>query len=160
ARSSGGDPAAIRTMTAEHIRGFHDAHYHLSNMGFIAVLPPAVEVSAALANLGDALDRLEPESPPPLDVTLPAPQPTSATPVVRVVGWPSEDPSETGDVVAVWPASLEIDQTDRLALSVFLETFGGTEASNLYRRFIDSTTRTEDLGASSTFAFTQFQLGQ
>jgi hypothetical protein len=60
----------------------------------------------------------------------------------------------------VWPASLEIDQTDRLALSVFLETFGGTEASNLYRRFIDSTTRTEDLGASATFAFTQFQLGQ
>jgi Zn-dependent M16 (insulinase) family peptidase len=160
ALSSGGDPAAIRTMTAEDIRGFHDAHYHLSNMGFIGVVPPAVEVSAALAQLGDALDRVEPTSPPPLDATLPAPHPATATPVVRVVGWPSEDPSETGAVVAVWPAALDIDQTDRLALSVFLETFGGTEASNLYRRFIDSTTRTEDLGASSTLAFTQFQLGQ
>jgi Zn-dependent M16 (insulinase) family peptidase len=160
ARSSGGDPAAIRTMTAEHIRGFHAAHYHLSNMGLIAVLPPAVEVSAALATLGDSLDRLEPEAPKGLDATLPPPKPKSASATVQVVTWPSEDPSETGDVVAVWPAVLEIDQTDRLALAVFLETFGGTEASNLYRRFVDSTTRTEDLGASATFAFAQFQLGQ
>ncbi len=147
-------------MTAEHIRAFHAAHYRLSNMGFIAVLPPGVEVPTALETMAESLDRLDPEASKTTATTLPPARPSKDPGAVQVIPWPSEDASETGDVVAVWPATSEIDQTERLALSVFLETFGGTDASNLYRRFIDSTTRTEDLGASATIAFTEFRLGQ
>src|SRR5262245_39694868 len=39
ALSSGGTPAALRTLEAADIRGFHDANYHLANMGMVGAFP-------------------------------------------------------------------------------------------------------------------------
>src|SRR5437764_547227 len=42
--NAGGEPSGIRTMKPEDIRGFHEAHYFLANMGAIVALPPDVPV--------------------------------------------------------------------------------------------------------------------
>src|SRR5256885_1049885 len=42
ALDSGGYPEAIRTMTPEDIRRFHDATYHLANMGMVGAFPSSM----------------------------------------------------------------------------------------------------------------------
>lgn len=39
AYNSGGDPAALRLLKPEDIRKFHDANYHLGNMGMVGSFP-------------------------------------------------------------------------------------------------------------------------
>src|SRR3569623_67954 len=48
ALESGGFPAAIRTMTPQDIRKFHDDHYTLANMGVIAAFPASVSLATVL----------------------------------------------------------------------------------------------------------------
>src|SRR5690606_28118545 len=42
ALDSGGAPAAIREMTPQHIRAFHEATHHLANMGMIGAFPSSL----------------------------------------------------------------------------------------------------------------------
>src|SRR4051812_10196228 len=45
---SGGEPAGIRTMKPEDIRGFHRENYYLANMGSIVAMPNEVSIDETL----------------------------------------------------------------------------------------------------------------
>ena len=52
----------------------------------------------------------------------------------------------------MWPADRNFDVPERSLFELFLETFAGDPATNLYKLFIDSRTRQSDLGAQSVAA--------
>src|SRR4051794_41292109 len=56
--NAGGEPSGIRTMKPEDIRGFHEMHYFLANMGSIVALPPDVAVADAPTHIHATLGRL------------------------------------------------------------------------------------------------------
>src|SRR5262249_19040977 len=58
--SSGGLPSGIRELRPEHIRSFHDANYHLWNMGMVCALPREMSLAGVLARLNRSLTAAEP----------------------------------------------------------------------------------------------------
>jgi hypothetical protein len=63
-----------------------------------------------------------------------------------MVTYPGAGASDPGYIAMGWPADLTFDNAERLLLQVFLYCLGGNETSNLYNKFINSTTRVVDLG--------------
>src|SRR6185295_7037317 len=49
--NAGGEPSGIRTMKPVDIRRFHDANYHLWNMGTIAAFPSSLRFRDALSRM-------------------------------------------------------------------------------------------------------------
>jgi Zn-dependent M16 (insulinase) family peptidase len=153
---SGGLPAAIRRMKPEDIRRFHDASYHLANMGMVVSLPKAIELEDALARIGAILDRVEPGggrsmrfmSAAGLPAAAPAPAGT-----ISIAEYPNRNESQPSPLLMAWPATLKLSAEDRILLGLFLESFAGDASTNLYKRFVDSRTRTTDIGAQSVFAW-------
>lgn len=156
ALSSGGYPAAIREMTPGDIRRFHREHYFLANMGLIAALPREIALAGALERFGEILDRLEPEDfTPPAPVVseddLPPlePAPEGAT---RIVEYPNQNARAPGSVLFVWPATLDLGVRQRLVLELFLNNIAGDSTTNLYKLFVDRTTRRVSVGARGVYA--------
>jgi hypothetical protein len=58
---SGGNPGDIRNCTAEDLRVFHRAYYHLANMGMIVSIPDDIPVEDFLKRTGGILQRCQPE---------------------------------------------------------------------------------------------------
>ncbi len=151
--SAGGMPEALGRMTPADIRRFHEAHYHLANIEAVVGLPGGGSVEPALAAIGAVLDRVEPVS-PNRPVTraadLPAASPAAPGEIV-FAEYPHRNAEQPGDVWLAWPADRELDIQGRVLLRLFLGTFAGDPTTNLYKRFIDSSTREIELGARSVF---------
>ncbi len=150
---SGGYPDAIRTMTAEHIRAFHAANYHLANMGMIGAFPSSMPLADVLDHasmvLGAATQRTGTVT-TAADLPAPAPQPATLT----TVDYPYSDASQASPMMLAWPASRgSLDLAERTLLDLFLGAFAGDETTNLYKRLVDSKTRELDTGASSVSAY-------
>lgn len=54
---SGGLPAAIRTMVPDDIRRFHDATYHLANMGMVSAFPASMALASVLDHTSALLEK-------------------------------------------------------------------------------------------------------
>ncbi len=164
ALSSGGFPAAIRTMTPEDLRHFHATTHHLNNMGAVLAVGDEIPLRESLETMSGILARVEPdgkvgEDPASLWTRLPAPQPAPAGGIART-HFPHQNPNEPGLMVFAWPAVRNLSAEDDYMMGVFLDVLASGETSNLYRKFIDSQTRVMDIGASSVFAFVDDEPGQ
>lgn len=150
---SGGFPDAIREMTPADIRKFHGDNYHLANMGMIATFPSSLPLPAVLDGANQVLaasnqraGKVTTEG----DLPAPAPAPTE-TPVT--VDYPYSDTTQPSPMVLAWPATRAgLDLAERTLLELFLSSFAGDESTLLYKKLIDSKTRTMDLGASGLAA--------
>ncbi|MBC8145509.1 MAG: hypothetical protein H7X80_07975, partial [bacterium] len=159
---SGGLPEAIRRMKPDDIRRFHAATHHLANMGMVASFPKQIGVEEALRKVGTVLDRVEPGGGKTMRFTelrdIPAPKQTT-TGSISVVDYPNSNAGQTGPVLMTWPAMLNLNSDDRLLVSLFLQSFAGDATTNLYKRLVDSRTRSIDVGAKSVFAWVDNDLG-
>jgi hypothetical protein len=157
---SGGYPEAIRTMTPEDIRAFHDATYHLANMGMIAAFPSSMSLASVLEHTATLLDK---EAGRAGKVVREAdlPRPVGAAPeAIELAEYPSGDTTSPSPMVLAWPATRALDLTERTLLDLFLDAFAGDDSTVLYRKLIDSKTRTIDLGASGVAGTASRDLGE
>lgn len=146
---SGGYPDDIRRMTPEDIRKFHGDNYHLANMGMIASFPSAMTLTQVLDGADQVLGSANPRAGKvTTEADLPAPAP-AATEAPVTVEYPYSDTTQPSPMVIAWPATRSgLDLTERTLLELFLSSFAGDESTLLYKKLIDSKTRTMDLGAS------------
>ena len=160
--NSGGLPSGIRELGAAEIQKFHDANYHLWNMGAITSLPKTMLLASVLAETNNILNRLEPDPIKPNNREsgkLPPPQPAESGKIV-VVDYPSKNEQEPGNMMLTFPAERTLNATEELLLGNFLAVFAGGANTNLYKKFIDSKTREIDLGAQSVYGYVDDNLGQ
>jgi Zn-dependent M16 (insulinase) family peptidase len=149
--NAGGEPSGIRTMKPEDIRNFHEANYYLANMGAVVALPPSMPIEATLAHLDATLDRLQGKAPAraPMrmsDLPKPAAAPSGT---IAMAEYPNRNAQQPGPVAVIWPAARELNVEDELLIGVFFDNLASDATSLLYKKFIDSKTRTMDVGAKS-----------
>lgn len=160
AYESGGYPDAIRTMTPDDIRRFHHATYHLANMGMIGAFPSTMPIAGVLDKTAALLTKQAGRTGKVMtEANLP--RPAGAKPgAIEIAEYPYSDTTSPSPLALVWPATRDLDLTERTLLDLFLAAFGGDESTVLYRKLIDSKTRTMDLGASSVAAFASPDQGE
>lgn len=154
--SAGGLPEAIREMQPSDIREFHSSRYVLGNMGVIVALADDVSMADALDRTAEILNRLDPDAgersrPALSEADLPAPRPAPAG-QTKLVRYPHQNAENPGDMILFWPAVLKLDAGEQLLLELFISAFAGDETTDLYRIFVDSSTRERDLGVTGVFS--------
>ena len=159
--NSGGEPSGIRTMKPEDIRRFHDAHYYLANMGSIVAFPKSVSIGDALRRFDAIFNALEPHGKTRAAITMaqqPEPKPAAAG-TIELVEYPQKNDQQPSPIAFLWPANRELTVVDRLLLELFVDNIAGDATTNLYKKFIDSKTRTVNIGARSVFGQVGDELG-
>ncbi|HEY5952094.1 MAG TPA: hypothetical protein VIV40_41640, partial [Kofleriaceae bacterium] len=160
ALESGGFPDAIREMTPQHIRTFHEAAYHLANMGVIAAFPSSMGLADVLDHTSAILTKESGRKGKVMsEADLPKPAAAPAG-TIKIVDYPYASTTNPGPMMFVWPASRNLDQTEHTLLGLFLDAFAGDESTTLYKKLIDSKTRVIDVGASGVWAYTSNDQGQ
>lgn len=157
---AGGFPDAIREMTPKDIRTFHEAAYHLANMGMIAAFPSTMSLASVLDHTAQILVK-EAGRKGRVMSEADLPKPTPAAPgTIKVVDYPYATTTNPGPLMLAWPATRDLDVTERTLLGLFLDAFAGDESTTLYKKLIDSKTRTMDLGASAVWSYVSTNEGQ
>ncbi|MFQ5606857.1 MAG: M16 family metallopeptidase [Candidatus Zixiibacteriota bacterium] len=161
---AGGLPAAIREMTPQDIRDFHARTHHLNNMGAVVSIGDEVTLKACLDELSAIFERVEPDTragkdPATFADRLPKPNPAPSG-RISLVHFPHESASEPGLLALAWPAVRHLSLEEAVLLELFMELLTSGQTSNLYRKFIDSQTRTMDIGAGSVFYWFDNQPGK
>jgi Zn-dependent M16 (insulinase) family peptidase len=159
---SGGSPEGIRAMTPEDIKRFHAANYHLGNMGMVASVPKEMALGDMLARTDAMLTQLEPTAPKTKFSTkedLPAPKMTPAG-ATQIVEYPHGNEQQPGFLVYVWPATLKLADPELILMELFLDNLAGDATTNLYKKFVDTKTRTYQLGAQGVFNFVSSDQGR
>lgn len=152
--SQGGEPAAIRTMTPDHIKEFHAHWYRLDRMGMIGVWPRSVPLDALLGRLDDSLVALQPE-PSDGSTAPPLPEPvTDDDRSPRSYAYPGDATAPAGVVVAWPPAARESTAPERLLQEAVLDTLAA-DNGELYASFVHPDTRVRDAGVREVDAFTR-----
>jgi hypothetical protein len=160
AYESGGYPDAIRTMTPDDIRRFHDATYHLANIGMVAAFPSSMALAGVLDRTAAVLDK-EAGRKGKVRGEADLPKPAGARPqAIEVVEYPYGDTTSPSPLALVWPATRNLGLAERTLLDLFLATFAGDESTTLYKKLIDSKTRAVDLGASGVAAWASPDQGE
>lgn len=152
--NAGGEPSGIRTMKAEDIRQYHAANYYLANMGTIVALSKSVPLSDALTKIDGILNRVSTGTtrrPSTRTKTLPAPAAAPAG-TISLAEYPNKTDQQPSPLRFSWPANLDLSADDLLLANIFVSTFAGDATTNLYKMFIDSKSRTMDIGATAVFA--------
>jgi len=152
ALESGGYPAAIRTMTPEDIRRFHDATYHLANMGMVGAFPSSMSLASVLDHTAALLEKYAGRTGRVIGEA-DLPRPAGAPPgTIEVAEYPHGDAASPGSMALAWPATPSLELTERTLLELFLGAFAGDEGTPLYRTLIGNT-RAVDLGASGLWGW-------
>ncbi len=153
ARKFGGEPGAMRRVTAGDIRAFHKAHYGLGpNASLICALPSEAGPSAFLKDFDAIIRRVQKNAKPPRRKALPRFSP-SGKPAVRFARFPSEETESSQDVLLCWPPSRRLPLKDAVELAITMDILGGGETSLLHRGLVDRDTRKKDFGITSVNAF-------
>ena len=153
--NAGGSPEGIREMKPDDIKRYHEANYHLGNMGAIISVPKEMTIEAVTNRLDAIFQRTEPKTVKRdfmTEAKLPAKTPAEPG-KIRVVEFPSKNEQQPAQMLFAYPATLELDLKERLLLDNFLTVFAGDANTNLYKKLIDSKTRQLDLGAQGVFAY-------
>lgn len=156
--TSGGYPPAIREMTPEDLREFHNRAYYLGNMGAIVSIPDDIDPGDFLKKTSAILDHCQPEKRDYAEVGIskfdfPPPAPKAEQGEIEILPVPSNNPDDPAQIMFIWPASLKLDNFDSFMLDLFLSTFASGTTSNLYNLFINSQTRAIDLGTSNAYGY-------
>ena len=153
--NAGGAPDAIRKMTPDDIKRYHDANYHLGNMGAVVSVPKDMTPDAVLKRFDASFNKAEP-SPPKRDYMSDEklPVPKSAEPgTIRIIEYPNQNAEQPSSILFSYPATLKLSLTERVLLDNFLSVFAGDANTNLYKKFIDSKTRELDTGAKGMYSY-------
>ena len=153
--NAGGSPDGIRKMGPDDIKRYHEANYHLGNMGALVSVPKDMTLDAVLTRLDASLVRAEPKTEKREYMSvekLPAPQPAPAG-TVRIVEFPSENAQQGSSINFLYPATRKLDLSEKVLLDNFLAVFAGDANTNLYKKFIDSKTREVDTGAQGMYSY-------
>ncbi|MEO6773205.1 MAG: hypothetical protein ABI467_09295 [Kofleriaceae bacterium] len=160
ALESGGFPAAIRTMTPQDIRRFHDDHYTLPNMGVIAAFPSSVSLATVLDRTAQILGKEAGRAGKAYtEAQLPRPAPAPRG-TLSVVEYPYAQTTNPGPIALIWPATRHLDTTDLVLARLFLDAFAGDESTPVYKQLIDGKTHVIDLGATAISTDVSSDLGQ
>ncbi|HEY3055804.1 MAG TPA: hypothetical protein VGK31_07735 [Thermoanaerobaculia bacterium] len=153
AYNAGGEPAGIRTMKPEDIRTFHRNTYYLANMGTIVSFPKSVPIATILKRVDEILDKVEPDGktrPAKSPDNLPQPQP-AASGTITYGEYPHRNEQQPSPMGVWWPADRKLDANEEVLANLFFDNIAGDPTTNLYKLFIDSRTRTMDIGAKQIF---------
>jgi Zn-dependent M16 (insulinase) family peptidase len=153
--NAGGSTDGIRKMTSDDIKRYHDANYHLGNMGAVVSVPKDMALATVLTRMDGAFAAAEPKTEKRdfmTDAKLPALK-SAEQGTIRVVEFPNQNAQQPASMYFTYPATQKMDLTDKLLLDNFLSVFAGDANTNLYKTFIDSKTRTMDIGAQGVFAY-------
>ncbi len=159
--NSGGSPEGIRAMMPDDIKKFHAANYHLGNMGMVTSLPKEMAAGDVLSKLDAVLTRLEPNQPKTKFKSkddLPAPQ-MAAAGSIKIVEYPHRNEQQPGSLLLLWPASLKVKDPELMLAELFLANIAGDPTTNLYKKFVDTKTRTSQLGPQAVYGFIDSDLG-
>jgi hypothetical protein len=121
-------------------------------MGTIVALPPDVPVGDALTRVGSILDRLQGNAPPQKSLSMDEQPKPEASPAgtIAFTEYPNRNPQQPSPIALTWPATrMNLDADDELLLNLFFENIASDATSDLYKKFIDSKTRTIDIGAKT-----------
>jgi Zn-dependent M16 (insulinase) family peptidase len=155
--NAGGDPDGIRKMTPDDIKRYHDANYHLGNMGAVVSVPKDMTPDAVLTRLDGIFAKAEPsnEKHDYMSVAkLPVPK-SAELGTIRMIEYPSQNAEQPSSIFFSYPATLKLNLTEKLLLDNFLSVFAGDANTNLYKKFIDSTTRELDTGAQGMYSYVE-----
>lgn len=147
--NAGGLPDGIRKMTADDIKRYHEANYHLGNMGAVVSVPKDMTPDAVLSRLDAIFAKAEPTSPQRdymSDAKLP-PLRSAEPGTIRTIEFPSENAQQPASIFFTYPGVIKTDLSEKLLLDNFLGVFAGDANTNLYKKFIDTKTRELDTGA-------------
>lgn len=153
--NAGGSPDGIRQMKPDDIKRYHEANYHLGNMGAVVSVPKEMSIEDVTRRLDAIFERTEPKSVKReymTDAKLPAKTP-AAPGTIRLVEFPNKNEQQPSQMLFAYPATLELDLKERLLLENFLTVFAGDANTNLYKKLVDSKTRELDLGAQGVFTY-------
>lgn len=154
--NSGGNPNVMRSMTPEDMWEFIEETHHLANMGVVVAIPDEVDVDNFMVRMDAILGRcqdfadhsdhigIDAYDLPPAQ---PAPEGT-----LKMVTYPSERIEDQGYMLYSWPADVELSLQDEMMLDLFVGAFAGGPTTNLYDLFINSETRSIDIGGRSVYA--------
>jgi Zn-dependent M16 (insulinase) family peptidase len=160
AMSAGGVPDHIRTMTPEDIRRFHASTHYLGNMGMIGAFPASMALGDVLDQTAAILDRLGDRTGDAMQYDeLPAPAPVAAG-ATRIVEYPLADANRPSSVMLAWPASRALALDERILMELLLSAIAGDESTPLYKRLVDTRTRTLDVGATAVWSWVSRDQGQ
>lgn len=153
--NAGGAPDGIRKMTPADIKRYHDANYHLGNMGAVVSVPKDMMPDLVLTRLDAMFTRAEPASEKRNYMSVEKlPVPKSAEPAtIRVIEYPNENADQPSPIFFSYPATLKLNLTEKLLLDNFLTVFAGDANTNLYKKFIDTTTRELETGAQGLYGY-------
>jgi len=155
--NAGGAPDGIRKMTPDDIKRYHDANYHLGNMGAVVSVPKDMTPDAVLTRLDAIFIKAEPVTPKRDYMTvekLPVPK-SAETGTIRVIEYPNQNAEQPSPILFSYPATLKLNLTEKVLLDNFLSVFAGDANTNLYKKFIDSTTRELDTGAQGMYSYAE-----
>jgi Zn-dependent M16 (insulinase) family peptidase len=159
--SSGGIPESIRNLKPQDIRTFHASHYFLGNMGAVISLPKGETVAVQLARFNEILNAVQP-NPVTLktesEADLPAPAPT-APGSIQIIDFPYENDHQPSYIGLAWPADRKLSNRDSLLFVLFFQSFAGDTTTNLYRLFVNGSTRKLETGATGVYAYTSEDQG-
>ena len=153
--NAGGSPEGIRQMKPDDIKRYHEANYHLGNMGAVISVPKEMRIEDVTKRLDAIFQRTEPKSEKREFMSvakMPAKKPAEPG-KIRTVEFPSKNEQQPSQMLFAYPATLELDLKERLLLDNFLTVFAGDANTNLYKKLVDSKTREIDLGAQGVFAY-------
>ena len=157
---SGGLPAAIRTMTPQAIRAFHDENYELANMGLIGAYPSSMSLASVLDHTAKIIEgQARHVGKPHTEAQLPKPNPAPSG-TLEVVAYPYAETTNPGPMMFMWPATRSLDATELALLGLFLDALASDESTPLYKQLIDSKSRVMALGASAITARASSDPGQ
>ncbi|HEX3253853.1 MAG TPA: hypothetical protein VHS05_30740 [Pyrinomonadaceae bacterium] len=155
--NAGGAPDGIRKMTPDDIKRYHDANYHLGNMGAVVSVPKDMTPDVVLTRLDAIFNKAEPASPKRDYMTfekLPAPK-SAEVGTIRVIEYPNQNAEQPSSILFSYPATLKLSLTEKLLLDNFLSVFAGDANTNLYKKFIDTKTRELDTGAQGLYSYVE-----
>jgi predicted Zn-dependent peptidase len=161
--SAGGFPAAIREMEPEHIRRYHADNYQLANMGMVASVAGEMTLDGVLGRVDGILERLQGDRPVSRDFLtadrLPPPAPAPVG-TIRIVDYPHQNAQQPSPLFFAWAPERTLAPMDQGLMELFLSSVAGDATTNLYRIFVDGTTREIDVGARGVSAWVSGDPGQ
>jgi Zn-dependent M16 (insulinase) family peptidase len=155
--NAGGAPDGIRLMKADDIKRYHEANYHLGNMGAILSVPRDMTLDTVLQRLDAIFAKNQPASEKRDYMSvdkLPAPK-SAAAGTIKIVEYPSQNADQPSSILFGYPATLKLDLNEKVLLDNFLTVFAGDANTNLYKKFIDSKTREVDTGAQGVYSYNE-----
>lgn len=155
--NAGGAPDSIRKMTPADIKRYHEANYHLGNMGAVVSVPKDMTPEVVLPRFDAIFAKAEPASEKHDYMSVEKlPAPKSAAPgTIRIIEYPNQNAEQPSSIFFSYPATLKLNLSEKVLLDNFLAVFAGDANTNLYKKFIDTTTRELDTGAQGMYSYVE-----